>query len=46
MRIEITEVVPCPEMEMDTPVDDCCGCDHYVNRDNESIICNFKKVKP
>ena len=44
-QIEITEVVPCPDMEMDTSVDDCCGCEWYEGRDNDSINCNFNKKK-
>jgi hypothetical protein len=42
-KIELTEMVPCPEQEMDVPADDCCWCEYYEGRDNDAICCTYKK---
>jgi hypothetical protein len=41
MIVEVCEVVACPEQEMDTPADDCIGCEYFEMRDDYRIYCKY-----
>lgn len=44
-KLEISEVVLCPDQMIDMNVSDCCGCEFYEGKENDGIFCNFKEEK-